>query len=80
VFREVAVPAGESSIDVVFERLDSGTAKPPAGPSSGAPVVPPYLSFQRCLRLRPREVALITYDEESRTLLASQGSTAAAPR
>jgi hypothetical protein len=73
------VPAGESSIDVVFERLDTGTPKPQSGPSSGALVLPPYLSYERRLRLRPREVALITYDEEQRALVAVQGSTVVAP-
>jgi hypothetical protein len=80
VFQEVPVPAGESSIDVVFERLDTGTSKASSGPSSGAPVVPPYLAYERRLRLRPREVALITYDEERRVLVALQGSSAAGPQ
>jgi len=79
VFQEVPVPAGESSIEVVFERLDAGTPNRPAGPASDALVVPPHLSYERRLRLRPREVALITYDEERRALIALQGSTAAGP-
>lgn len=76
VFHEVPVPAGESLVDVVFERLDTGTSNPSSEPSSGAPAVPPYLSYERRLRLRPREVALITYDEARRALVSSQGSTA----
>lgn len=74
VFQEVPVPAGESSIEVVFERLGSGTPSPSAGPASGALGVPPKLSYERRLRLRPREVVLITYDEERRALVALQGS------
>ena len=80
VFQEVPVPAGESSIEVVFERLDSGTPNPAPGPASGALAVPPRLSFERRLRLRPREVALITYDEDRRELVSQQGSTAAGPQ
>ena len=75
VFHEIPVPAGESSIDVVFERLDADTTKPSSGPSSSAPAVPPRLSYEQRLRLRPREVALITYDEERRALVLLQGST-----
>lgn len=77
VFQEVPVPAGEGTIEVVFERLDAGAASPSPGSSAGGPVVPPYLSFERRLRFRPREVTLVTYDADRRALVAVQGSTRA---
>jgi hypothetical protein len=72
VFREIALPPGEIAIDVRFERVDPAT--PPAAVAPSASTVPPRLSFEQRLRVRPREVILVTYEPQRRTLVALRGA------
>lgn len=86
VFDELPLEAGDVLLDVLFERLDSGRSSPvstsvpeehgAAAPPAGArhqPVgdaVPPRLRFHERVHVRPREVLLITYSPELKTLTA----------
>ena len=85
VFHEVPLDPGEVSLDVRFDRLDSGSpqvapgsqARRPAEPSQtpeapGSETVPPNLSFVQRLHVRPRAVVLVTYSPERRALIAVQ--------
>ena len=83
VFHEVPLNPGEASIDVRFDRLDPDpppVAAAPgrvAGRQGAGEAVPPHLSFAQRLRIRPREVVLVTYAPERRALVAVQDSSAA---
>jgi len=87
VFHEVAIPRGPSEIEVLLVRVDSvpprGSAAPDAADEARAaedPMrlrrqageVPPRLELRARVTLAPREVVLVTYDAESRRLLAVQ--------
>ena len=61
VFRETLVTPGERVITVRFTRQE-------AGPPAPASAVPDSLVLERRVRLVPRGVALVTYDEEARTM------------
>lgn len=63
VFREVPLPPGEVEIDVRFARREPA---PPAPPGA----VPDSLTLERRLHVAPRQVVLVTYDEERRTMEA----------
>jgi hypothetical protein len=83
VFHEVPLDPGDAAIDVRFDRVGpdpprsaaesrtvlsepgSGGQRPPRGET-----IPPHLSFQQRLRVRPREVMLVTYSPERRALVA----------
>ena len=82
VFHEVPLDPGDAAIEVRFDRLGSdapgapqsrdelaepgrGGQRPPRGET-----VPPHLSFEQHLRVRPREVILVTYSPEGRALVA----------
>ncbi len=92
VFQEVPLKPGDAAIEVRFDRL--GPVAPPAAsaesrnemaePGSGGrrpprgETVPPHLSFQQRLRVRPREVILVAYSPERRALVAVRESPPAA--
>ena len=76
VFHEIALPTGDIAIEVRFDRIDSAKPGPSAAPAPITSAVPPRLAFEQRLRLRPREVVLVTYDPQRRMLVALQ----AAPR
>ena len=71
VFREIALPPGEIAIEIRFDRLDPGTPNRSAGPAPNASAVPAHLSFERRLRVRSREVVLVTYDPQGRALVVT---------
>jgi hypothetical protein len=80
VFEEIALPAGEMTVDVSFERVESGSpddsrVHPAASSGLEFESVPPRLDFTRRITVLPRTVFLVTYDEERRALEAVQGST-----
>ena len=83
VFHEVPLEPGDAAIEVRFDRLGPDAAawrlcgEPQRMASRGAEArpprgetVPPHLSFQQRLRVRPREVILVTYSPERRALVA----------
>jgi hypothetical protein len=72
VFHEIALPPGEIPIEVRFDRLDPATPNPSATSVRNASAVPATVSFAQRVRFRPRGVVLVTYDAESRTLVARQ--------
>ncbi len=61
VLRETLVAPGERLIVVRFTRQE-------AGPPAPASAVPDSLVLEHRVRLAPRGVALVTYDEETRTM------------
>jgi hypothetical protein len=86
VLEEVAVPAGDATVDISFDRIDTGT--PSVGvdgsrrqstlaqgqaplPQNGA-TVPVHLLLRRRLRFSSREVILVTYDSDRRELIVRQ--------
>lgn len=77
VFHEIALPAGESAIEVRFDRLGSVTPSPLSAPTAGVSAVPPRLSFEERVRFRPREAVLITYDPGRQSLVARRRSSTA---
>lgn len=91
VFHEVTLEPGDTTLEVRLDRLgpDPAPAAPaerstetPGGPPNRrqprGEAVPPHLSFERRLRVRPREVILVTYSPERRALVAVHGSAPAA--
>lgn len=75
VFDEVALPPGDSEVDVRFDRVEGPAVDDPgdededeAARRHRAESVPPTLSLERHLRVPPRAVVLVTYDEEAREL------------
>ena len=70
VFRELLVPPGEAQIDVRFTRVEA--PDPQSAPSLRTEFVPPRLVLEQQVRLDPREVVLVTYDADRRSLLAVQ--------
>lgn len=74
VFHEIAVPPGEIALDVRFDRLDPATPNPSANSAQNASAVPPHLAFEQRVRVRPRDVVLVTYDPQRRMLVALQAS------
>jgi hypothetical protein len=80
VFHEVPLDPGDATIDVRFDRLgpdtpsrDSPDRTETADTTRRQPrgeAVPPHLSFQQRLHVKPREVILVTYSPERRTLVA----------
>jgi hypothetical protein len=70
VFRELPLPAGRAHVDIRFERIESDVSEDGRRPRGDA--VPSRLALNHTLTLRPREVILVTYDVERRTLVAIQ--------
>jgi hypothetical protein len=75
VFHEIALPPGEIAVEVRFDRIDPDTPNRSAGSAPSTATVPPHLSLERRLSFRPREVVLVTYDAQRRTLVAVGGSS-----
>lgn len=92
VFHEMTLEPGETTLEVRLDRLGPDPA--PAAPAESGTetaeqsradrrqprgeAVPPHLSFKRRLRVRPREVILVTYSPERRSLVAVHESAPAA--
>lgn len=83
VFHEIAVPAGDGLVEVRFTRLDAGgpsvggdendaaaEREGAAGRWPHGDTVPPRLAFDQALTFSPRQVILVTYDQERRALVA----------
>jgi hypothetical protein len=75
VYRELTLPPGEYTVKVVQERVgpepsdaDEDDAEADERPG-GEAAVPRSLGLERTIRLRPREVVLVTYDAERRALV-----------
>ena len=91
VFHEVTLEPSDTTLEVRLDRLGPDPA--PAAPAESrtetaerdranrrqprGEAVPPHLSFQRRLRVRPREVILVTYSTERRALVAVHESAPA---
>jgi hypothetical protein len=76
VFRETALEPGEYEVDLTFERL-GGMATAADGPpaaEAGRQPFPASLGFRSRIHLDAGEIALITYDEDSRTLVRRESS------
>jgi hypothetical protein len=81
VYREVALPPGEHRVEVTFERVGpaEGAAEEEEEEEeeelesrarrAREAAVPRRLELERVVRLRPREVLLVTYDAERRELV-----------
>jgi hypothetical protein len=73
VFHEVQLRPGDARIEVRFDRQGGETPATVSAESRGE-TVPPHLLLEQRLRIRPREVVLVTYSPERRALLAVQNS------
>jgi hypothetical protein len=92
VFEEIMLPAGEATVDVRFDRVDSGEAGATADrgdrerserretltPAQRGEV-PPHLSLARRLSFSSRQVILVTYDSDRQELTAVEGSPRSRP-
>lgn len=91
VFHELTLEPGDTALEVRLDRLGPDPApvapaemstETPGGPGNRrqprGQAVPPHLSFERRLRVRPREVILVTYSPERRALVAVRESAPAA--
>jgi hypothetical protein len=76
VFREFAVPAGDESVAVHFERVETPDTHHTQATDNRqlTEAVPPRLAFVDRVRFQPRAVILVTYDPERRELTTSEGS------
>lgn len=81
VFEEILLPAGDATVDVRFDRIDSNEPGAAAGERGRERVgltpaqrgeVPPHLSLTRRFRFSSREVVLVTYDADRQELTAVQ--------
>ena len=77
VFHELPLDPGQTSIEVKVDRIDDPGANVNPRPKQPFAVetVPPNLSFARRVTIGPREVLLITYSPERRTLIAIDQSS-----
>jgi len=73
VFHELRVPPGEVRVDVRVTRVETASSTT-ASPLHDA-FVAPRLTLEQRVRLDPREVVLVTYDAERRSLAAVQRAT-----
>ena len=69
VFHEFELPPGESRVEVSLTRLESGAANT-AKHRVFADVAPPRLEFDETLRLEAGRAVLVTFDPETRALVA----------
>ena len=79
VYRELVLSPGEHEMEVEFERVGPGEGEDEdstsdedggaQGPRGGETAVPPRLALEHTIRLRPREVVLVTYDAERQALV-----------
>jgi hypothetical protein len=84
VLEELPVPPGDTAVDIRFDRVEpAASAAAAAGQPAIADIrsaaarpqgepVPPHLSLELRRRFSAREVILVTYSPESRTLVAVQ--------
>ncbi len=83
MFHDIRLRPGEGAIEVHFDRLGGDTpaavskrrddARGAGGPAEPrGETVPPHLSLEQRLRIRPREVVLVTYAPDRRALIAVQ--------
>jgi hypothetical protein len=74
VLEEVPVPAGDTDIQVRFDRVETARSAS-TGPPQRIESVPPHLDYEQRITFRTREVVLITYTPDVRALAAVQGSS-----
>jgi hypothetical protein len=77
VFDEVRLRAGDTTIEVRFDRVGGDAPQSGARENRGE-TVPAHLSLEERFHLRAREVLLVTYSAERRTLVAVQDPNLAA--
>ena len=71
IFQELPLAPGDRRIEVRFDRLDSeGTDT--GNRQSGGETIPAYLAFDQRVRVRPRQVILVTYSPERQALVGIQ--------
>jgi hypothetical protein len=68
VLEELPVPPGDTVVEVHFDRLGTGGSSPLSARAARVESVPPHLSFERHVVFSPRQVVLITYADETRSL------------
>lgn len=73
VFQELPLDPGDRRIEVRFDRLDLEESDS-ANRQSGGETVAAHLVFDERVRVRPREVILVTYSPERRALVGIQDS------
>jgi hypothetical protein len=78
VYRELVLAPGEHRLEVELERVgtteaedddSAGEEDGDAPARGGESAVPRRLAFERTIRLRPREIVLVTYDAERQALV-----------
>jgi hypothetical protein len=67
VFRELPLPPGDHALEVSWATVGD---VPPRGDGARRSPVPPRMDVSAALRLEPRDVALVTFDPDRRTLVA----------
>lgn len=71
IFQELPLDPGDRRIEVRFDRLDFEGADT-GNPQSGGETIPAHLAFDQRVRVRPREVVLVTYSPERQALVDIQ--------
>ena len=71
IFQELPLDPGDRRIEVRFDRLDFEGADT-GHPQSGGETIPAHLAFDQRVRVRPREVVLVTYSPERQALVDIQ--------
>ena len=78
VFRELPLDPGDRWIEVRFDRLGPDDAAGGNRPAGGE-IVPSHVVFDQRVRLRPREVILVTYAPERQALVGIQEAMRPSP-
>lgn len=72
VLRDLPVPSGPADLAVRVNRIEDPSPESDAAPPGSAAFVPAQPLLRARLHVAPREVVLVTYDEERRALRAVQ--------
>ena len=71
IFQELPLDPGDRRIEVRLDRLDPEGADS-GNRQSGGEIIPAHLTFDQRVRVRPREVVLVTYSPERQALVDIQ--------
>jgi hypothetical protein len=69
VLEEVAVPPGDALIEVRFDRVGANSGSSAGSAAGRVETVPPHLALEQHITFSPRQVVLITYATDTRSLI-----------